>query len=688
MLAQINRNFLKLIPHAIRCSTRSNVSYRLRVNGITPTASFGAKHYHSIIRESEKPKGETNKHEFKAETKMLLDIVAKSLYSENEVFVRELISNASDAIEKFRYIANTSEPDQIVELDRKCEIHIETNKQDMKLVIQDRGIGMTKDELIDSLGTIAKSGSKNFLSQLKDSGSIDATNIIGQFGVGFYSVFMCASHVDVYTKSSSPGAIGYKWSSEGTGSFEIQECDDVDVGTKIVIQLKPECREYADEDRIRNVVKKYSNFVGSPIFLNGNQLNLVQPLWLMEPKEITDEQHLQFYRYIANSFDTPRFKIHFKTDVPVSIRAVLYFPEGKPGLFEMSRDTETGVALYTRKILIQSKTELMLPKWLRFVKGVVDSEDIPLNLSRELLQNSSLIRKIQSVLTSRVLKFLYEKSTKEPENYEKFYKDYGLFLKEGIVTTHDQKEKEDIGKLLRFETNKTGDNVKIGLDDYLKHLKENQKDIYYLAAPSRQLALNSPYFESLKKNDYEVLFCYEPYDELVLMQLISFKNHNLVSVEKEIRRATSTEESDKLFEENLSKPTDSLSKKDTDDLIRYLRKELGNKVQTVKYTTKLDQHPCVITVEDMASARHFIKTQSHQLSEDNRYALLQSHLEINPKHPIIMKLHKLLSTDEKLASLLAQQLFSNALTIAGLVEDPRLLLTQMNELLIKVLEKH
>lgn len=565
---------------------------------------------------------------------MLLDIVAKSLYSENEVFVRELISNASDAIEKFRYIANTSAPETIVDLDRKTEIHVETNKQDMKLVIQDKGIGMTKDELIDSLGTIAKSGSKQFLQQLADSNNAQAaadSNIIGQFGVGFYSVFMCANHVDVYTKASSPGAVGYKWSSDGTGSFEIQECEDVEVGTKIVIQLKPECREYADEERIRTVVKKYSNFVGSPIFLNGNQLNLVQPLWLMEPKEITDEQHVDFYRYISNSFDIPRYKIHFKTDVPVSIRAVLYFPEGKPGLFEMSRDSDTGVALYTRKILIQSKTELMLPKWLRFVKGVVDSEDIPLNLSRELLQNSSLIRKIQSVLTTRVLKFLYEKSTKDPESFEKFYKDYGLFLKEGIVTTQDQKEKEDIGKLLRFETNKSGENVRIGIDDYLKNLKENQKEVYYLAAPSRQLALTSPYFESLKKHDYEVLFCYEPYDELVLMQLISFKGHSLVSVEKEIRRDASTEESEKLFDDLKGESKDALSKLQTDDLIKYLRTELGNKVQNVKYTTKLDQHPCVITVEDMASARHFIKTQSHQLSEDNRYALLQSQLEINPK---------------------------------------------------------
>lgn len=206
-----------------------------------------------------------------------------------------------------------------------------------------------------------------------------------------------------------------------------------------------------------------------------------------------------------------------------------------------------------------------------------------------------------------------------------------MFISSGIVTTQDQKEKEDIGKLLRFETNKSGENVRIGLDDYLKNLKENQKEVYYLAAPSRQLALTSPYFESLKKHDYEVLFCYEPYDELVLMQLISFKGHSLVSVEKEIRRDATTEETEKIFDDLKGESKDSLSKVQTDDLIRFLRTELGSKVQNVKYTTKLDNHPCVITVEDMASARHFIRTQSHQLSEDNRYALLQSQLEINPK---------------------------------------------------------
>lgn len=403
--------------------------------------------------------------------------------------------------------------------------------------LQDTGIGMTRDELVSNLGTIARSGSKQFLQEIKQKGDAaeNSSNIIGQFGVGFYSAFMVADKVEVFSRSSKTGSLGLRWCSDGSGTYEIQEADGVSIGTKIILHLKTDCREYADEDRIKTVIKKYSNFVGSPIYLNGKKANDIQPLWLMEPKDVTSDQHTEFYRFVGNSFDTPRFTLHYKTDVPLSIRALLYFPEGKPGLFELSRDQDVGVALYTRKILIQSKTDQLLPKWLRFVKGVVDSEDIPLNLSRELLQNSSLIRKLRNVITNRILRFLHDKSVKEPEQFESFYRDYGLFLKEGIVTTEQHTDKEEIAKLLRFDSSHCVDNKRISLPEYCNQMKENQKDIYYIAAPSRALAESSPYYEGLKKKNFEVLFCYEPYDELVLMQLQMFLGKNIISVEKEMR---------------------------------------------------------------------------------------------------------------------------------------------------------
>jgi TNF receptor-associated protein 1 len=301
---------------------------------------------------------------------------------------------------------------------------------------------MSKDDLIANLGVIARSGSKAFLEQLKskDLTSDSSSNIIGQFGVGFYSVFMVADKVDVFTRSSTEDQ-GYKWSSDGTGSYEIHEAEGVECGTKIVLHLKTDCREFCDDSTVENVINKYSNFIGSPIYLNGKKANIVKPVWLSDPKTVTVQQHNEFYRFISGSYDVPRYILHYNTDVPLSIHALLYFPEGKPGLFEMSREVESGVALYTRKVLIKNKTDNILPKWLRFVKGVVDSEDIPLNLSRELLQNSALIRKLRDVLSSKVVKFLQDQLKKKPEEYEKFYNDYGLFIKEGIITNPIQSEK-------------------------------------------------------------------------------------------------------------------------------------------------------------------------------------------------------------------------------------------------------
>lgn len=644
---------------------------------------------HTIIRESEKvkegAKEETN--EFQAETRMLLDIVAKSLYSDSEVFIRELISNCSDALEKFRYGIH-AEPDKVwTDVDRVLEIHIGTDKQQRQLIIQDTGIGMTHEELIDNLGTIARSGSKKFLKEIqeKKGDSASVGNIIGQFGVGFYSAFMVADKVDVYTRSSQEGHPGYKWSSDGSGSYSIAEAEGVAVGTKIVLHLKPDCREYADEMRVRAIIKKYSNFVGAAIYLNGQQVNHIQPVWLKNPKEVTQEEHNEFYRFIGNSFDTPRFILHYKADVPLNICALLYIPEGKPGLFELSRDGDQGLALYTRKILIKSQTDQLLPKWLRFVKGVVDSEDIPLNLSRELLQNSALIKKLRTVLTNRLLRYLQERSQKEPEQFAKFYTDYGLFLKEGIITSEEHRDKEEIAKLLRFDSssNVEGESgPRVTLPEYVNRRPEGQKEIYYLAAPSRALAESSPYFEGLKKRNVEVLFCYEPYDELVLMQLQTFLGSPLISVEKEMR-----EDREAVADVSDYGP-DSLMKTQIDELVPWIKQKLAGRVASVKVTKRLESHPCVVSVEEMAAARHFIRTQSHQVNEENRFALLQPQLEINPKHTIIKKLYKLSKENEELATLICEQLFNNSMVAAGLADDPRTLLLHMNDLMTKILEKY
>ncbi|XP_041973532.1 heat shock protein 75 kDa, mitochondrial [Aricia agestis] len=662
----------------------SKCSYRIPLK-VTNDKYSQFKRYSTVSDEkvAEPSKGNIEKKEFQAETRMLLDIVARSLYSDKEVFIRELISNASDALEKFRYLSVSSAPEspKLEGTDRSLEIKLTTDKQNRTLTFEDTGIGMTKDELVKNLGTIARSGSKSFIEEIKKQGSEQANSIIGQFGVGFYSAFMVADKIDVYTRSSIEGSAGYKWSSDGSGTYSIEEVDNVPIGTKIVVYLKTDCREFSDDDTVKNIIMKYSNFIGSPILLNNEQINSIKPLWLMDAKEVTQEQHIEFYRFISNSYDKPRFTLHYKTDAPLSIRSILYVPEGKPGLFELSRDSDVGVALYSRKILIKSKAENILPKWLRFVKGVVDSEDIPLNLSRELLQNSALIAKLRYVLTNRFLKFMVEMASKDPVGYDAFYKDYSLFLKEGIVTGQSPLEKEEIAKLLRFESSKLDTGVKTSLAEYSSRQTNEQKSIYYLAAPSRELAQSSPYYESLKKKDVEVLFCYEMYDELVLLELKEFGGRALVSVENDMQKGPA-DNTESLI------GSDDLQTSQVNDLISYLKTNLSGKVFDVRTTQKLDSHPCVIIVPEMAAARHFIRTQAQNLSDENRFALLRPQLEINAKHPIIKKLHKLLASDKDLANMVSQQLFTNAMVTAGLIVDPRNLITNINDLLVKALEKH
>jgi len=605
---------------------------------------------------------------------MLLDIVAKSLYSEKEVFLRELISNASDAMEKLRFERLQSGQDTPADM----AVTLTTNKTERTLTVQDTGVGFTKEELVAHLGTIAKSGTKSFMEGSKGKGN--TSSLIGQFGVGFYSAFMVADKVEVITKSTqAEGA--YKWTSLGGGSFEIEEATpDFPHGTKIVLHLKQECREFSDASRLKAIIEKYINFLNYPILLDGAKANKQEPVWSMPPKDISDGMHHEFYRYLSKSFNSPRFFLHFHTDVPISIQAVLYFPEGKPGLFDLGPESETPVALYARKVLIKPKASEVIPRWLRFLHGVVDSEDIPLNLSREILQDSALLAKVKSVLTGKVIKFLVEKCKKEKDRYKAFYEDYGVFLKEGVMLSNSQNEKEDIANLLLYESSKYPAGEKVTIAEYCERIQAGQSKIYYLAAPSRELAERSPYFEVLKNNGYEVLFCFENYDEVVLMNLRQFKGTKVISVETEVRSfspktgvAASSE--------------GALPEKEADSLTSWLTSKLRGKAHSVIATCKLDSFPCVVTVEEMASARHFLKTHGAGMKDDLVFSILQPRLEINPKHALIKKLSLLKDSEPQLADLLAMQLFNNALVAAGLIDDPRKGLKHLNDLLESVFQK-
>uniref|UniRef100_A0A3Q3WL54 Heat shock protein 75 kDa, mitochondrial n=1 Tax=Mola mola TaxID=94237 RepID=A0A3Q3WL54_MOLML len=622
---------------------------------------------HNIINNTESVQGSFSKHEFQAETKKLLDIVARSLYSEKEVFIRELISNGSDALEKLRHRMITAGGEMA-----QLEIHLQTDNAKGTFTIQDTGVGMNQEDLVSNLGTIARSGSKAFLDALQNQAEASST-IIGQFGVGFYSAFMVADRVDVYSQSVEPGTPGYKWSSDGSGVFEI--------AVFLRTTVRSRCRTAAS---LSDVVTKYSNFVSFPIYLNGRRLNTLQALWMMEPKEISDWQHEEFYRYVSQSYDKPRYTLHYRADAPLNIRSIFYVPDAKPTMFDVSREMASSVALYSRKVLIQTKATDILPKWLRFLRGVVDSEDIPLNLSRELLQESALIRKLRDVLQQRVIRFLLDQSKKDPEKYNKFFEDYGLFMREGIVTTHEQDVKEDIAKLLRFESSALPAGQQTSLMEYASRMKAGTRNIYYLCAPNRHLAEHSPYYEAMKQKDMEVLFCYEQFDELTLLHLREFDKKKMISVETDIVVDHFKEEK---FEE--SKPaSERLTQEQADNLLSWMKNVLGSRVANVKLTPRLDTHPAMITVLEMGAARHFLRTQQLARTPEERAQLLQPTLELNAGHDLIKKLYELKDTNSDLAGLLLEQIYDNAMITAGLNDDPRPMISRLNDLLTKALEKH
>eukprot|EP00658_Telonema_sp_P-2_P074308 TRINITY_DN6349_c0_g2_i1.p1 TRINITY_DN6349_c0_g2~~TRINITY_DN6349_c0_g2_i1.p1 ORF type:complete len:525 (+),score=98.48 TRINITY_DN6349_c0_g2_i1:175-1749(+) len=371
--------------------------------------------------------GEAQVHGFQAETAQLLQIVAKSLYKDKEVFLRELISNAADASEKRRYLERTGTDGlSPVETD---EIIITTDKENRTLTIADSGVGMSEQEIHANLGQIARSGTKAFLSNQGGGAGLD---LIGQFGVGFYSVFMVSDDVQVFTKSAVEAEPAFSWTCEGaSGAYSVAPAEHVSVGTKVVIKLNDESADFADENFVREVIQKYSNFVGTKVRLNGAVVNTVEPLWTLDKKKVTDEQHDEFYRYLTKAWDKPAAHLWYAADAPLSVKALFYIPGMNREKFGMGRETP-GVNVYCRKVLIESECAAIIPDWLRFVKGVVDSEDVPLNISRETMQDSALIRQLNKAVTSRVIRWLKDLGKTDPETYTKIFDEFGNYIKEGV----------------------------------------------------------------------------------------------------------------------------------------------------------------------------------------------------------------------------------------------------------------
>ena len=605
------------------------------------------------------------KFEFQAEIKQLLDIVIHSLYTEKEIFVRELVSNASDALEKLRHLRLTEK--EVYEEAQELEVSITTDDKAKTITIADTGIGMTRNELVENLGTIAHSGSKAFLKALGE-GDRKNTGLIGQFGVGFYSAFMVAKSVKVYTHSWRPSEEGHVWTSDGTGSYEIEPSADQRRGSKIVIELKDDCSEFSQESRIKEIIERYSAFVSFPINLNGKRINTIQALWLRNKNEIKDEEYTEFYKFQAHAYDEPLLRLHFSADAPLAINALLFVPKENTEKLGLSR-LEPSVSLYCRKVLIDAAPKDLLPEWLRFLKGVVDSEDLPLNISRETMQDRSLIEKLNKVITKRFLKFLEDEAKNRPEGYSDFYKEFGIFLKEGAAL--DFTHKDQLVKLLRFESSLTEKGKTTSLAEYVSRITGDQKEIYFLSGPSRESIEAGPYLEGFKARNIEVLFCYEPVDEYVMNNVREFEG----------KRLTAADHADVKLADIPQSKEGALSESDQKDLVTWLKDALMEKIGVVKPSERLVDSPILAVNADKFSSpqmRRIMKAMNKSGGETP----LKVNIEINPRHAVIKHLHALHASSPDKAKLVAEQLLDNALISAGLLDDA----TSMVQRLYKLLE--
>ena len=612
---------------------------------------------------------QTETHHFQAEIQQLLDIVIHSLYTDKEIFVRELISNAADACEKLRF--HQSSGQAVHQSDIAPSIAVTTDDKAGTITIADTGIGMTHGELVENLGTIAHSGTKAFLKQLAADKKPNV-GLIGQFGVGFYSAFMVAKRVTVLSRSFGAEDPGWQWTSEGGGGYELAPAADLPRGTKITLELKDDAKDFAQETTIERIIRSYSSFVPFPIELNGKRLNTVQAIWARSRNEIKEEEYNEFYTFVGHDHEKPLFRLHFTADAPLAIQALLFVPPRNFETLGMGR-IDSEVNLYCRKILIQAKAKGLFPDWLRFLKGVVDSEDLPLNISRETMQDTSLMQKLNKVLTGRFLKFLDEQSEKEAQAYEKFYAEYQRFLKEGVVT--DFTHKEALGKLLRFESSSLDAGKLTSLADYVKRMPAEQKEIYGLLAANRAAAESSPYFEVFRERKFEVLFLQDPWDEFVMEHLRSFDGKPLQLAEK--------------AEINLgeAKPDTALPDEAAKSLTQWLKETLGDKVGEVRVSHRLVSSPAVVVDPDKFMTSNMRRVMKAMKQEGGESSPVKHDLEINPAHPILSRLEAMRAKDAALAASVAEQILDNARVAAGLLEDPRAMLKRLNELLEKVLSK-
>lgn len=611
-------------------------------------------------------------YEFKAEIKQLLDILVHSLYTNREIFLRELISNASDALDKIRFESNRGT--EIIDKDLPLEIRINFDKKKKLLLVEDTGIGMTKDEIITNIGTIAKSGSAEFINQLKENKE-NASSIIGKFGVGFYSVFMVAEKVIIKTKSYKAEESAYEWISDGSGSYELSETDKKSRGTVIEIHLKKDAEEFAEKYRLEQIIKKHSSFISFPIFVEKERVNTIPALWREPKTNIKPEQYNEFYKFLTYDSEEPFEVIHKSVDAPIQFSSLLFIPKKNFDFFGINRE-DYGLDLYVRRVLIQHQNKDLLPEYLSFVKGVVDSEDLPLNISRETLQENIIFTKISQSVTNQVLSHLIKLAKDNSEKYLQFWKEHGKIFKMGYS---DYQNQEKFLELLRFNSsfNEKAEDV-ISLAEYVERMKKDQKEIYYISGSSRESIKIEPHLEIFKLKGLEVLYLYEPADEFVISSIMKYKDFEFKSVDqvelKKLNKLDNVEE---------KKESEKLSSDDElhfSSLLAHIKDILGDKVKEVRVSERLKDSPaCLVNPDNSMSAS--MQKIMHIMNKDS--SIPQKIMEVNKDHKLIRNLLRVFKADKNdpFIGNVAEQLYESALLLEGYLTDPHKLVNRINKLL-------
>ena len=615
---------------------------------------------------------------FQAEIKQLLHLLSHSLYQNREIAIRELISNASDALDKFRHLTLTNSE---IPNNSPLEITLEPNEAESLLVIRDNGIGMTHDELVKNLGTIAHSGSLEFLRNTAQQGKDAANNLslIGQFGVGFYSAFMLADKVEVLSRPYQSDE-GWKWESDGSGRFTVEPHAGLSRGTQIRLHLKTDLKEFTQPWRLKSVLKQYSTFVPHPIKLGDEVVNDQKPIWVEPKSNVTDEEYQKFFEHLTHGIgDKPLWHLHLTADSPFQFHAILYCPETNVERLGFGR-AEHGVQLCAKRILVQHNCRELLPDYLRFLHGLVDSADLPLNVSREALQDNTVFRKIKKVLTKKVLSHLESFAAEQPDEYLTFYRQFGITLREGLHS--DFEHREAIAGLLRFATSALPPEAEkpeplISFADYVKRVPDGQKQIYFLGGPDRKSLEKNPNLEIFRRKKLEVLFVTDPVDEFVLSNLQNYQGKDLVAIDSSQIEFPPTSDAEKADEVQAEEQqTAAAESSGFQRVLELFREELGDMVTEVRASKRLSDSVCCLVNPEGSMSAQLQKVLS---MGDRDLPASKKILEVNPSAPLIVRLSGIVDRAEQAAFIrqCGRQLFSNALLLEGVPLDPAELVSRV-----------